>query len=68
VAGDAAKGAGGLAGYLITKIGPFMSAYEELADGHFSRGMRVFMRKRSPPLGSHMLHIWALVAAREQRS
>ena len=25
--GDAAKGAGGLSGYLITKIGPFMSAY-----------------------------------------
>ena len=40
VAGDAAKGAGGLAGYLITKVGPFMSAYEELAEGHFTRGMR----------------------------
>jgi hypothetical protein len=38
VAGDAAKGAGGLAGYLITKVGPCMSAYEDLADGHFAKG------------------------------
>ena len=37
-AGDASKGPGGLPGYLITKVGPFESAYEDLANGHLAKG------------------------------
>ena len=36
--GDATKGPGGLPGYLITKVGPFESAYEDLANGHLAKG------------------------------
>jgi hypothetical protein len=37
-AGAASAGPGGLQGYLITKVGPFVSAYEELAQGHRVKG------------------------------
>lgn len=37
-AGTAAASTGGLPGYLITKVGPIMSAYEELANGHRAKG------------------------------
>ena len=36
--GAAATSPGGLPGYLITKVGPFISAYEQLAAGHLKRG------------------------------
>ena len=61
-AGDAASSAGGACGYLITKIGPFNSAYEELADNHFANGESVcedalllpFTRMTSYPLPLHL--------------
>ena len=61
-AGDAASSAGGACGYLITKIGPFNSAYEELADNHFANGESVcedtlllsFTRMASHPLPLHL--------------
>ena len=37
-AGAAAAAAGGLPGYVITKVGPFMHEYEGLAQGHITKG------------------------------
>lgn len=37
-AGTAAASTGGLPGYLITTVGPFVSAYEELANSHLAKG------------------------------
>ena len=36
--GAAASAPGGLAGYLITKVGPFPQEYERLAAGHLAKG------------------------------
>ena len=37
-AGEAAAAPGGLPGYVLTKVGPFVYDYEKLADGHLARG------------------------------
>ena len=37
-AGEAAASTGGLPGYLLTKVGPFVHEYEALANGHLERG------------------------------
>jgi len=37
-AGEAAASAGGLPGYLLTKVGPFVQEYESLAEGHLKKG------------------------------
>lgn len=37
-AGAAAAAPGGLPGYLLTKVGPFVSEYEGLAAGHIAKG------------------------------
>lgn len=36
--GAATKSPGGIPGYLITKVGPFIQEYERLATGHVARG------------------------------
>ena len=73
-AGDATKSAAGLPGYLITKVGPFESAYEDLANAHVAKGMNMtaalhpFPVHSSWPAAQLCEHAWLRWDSKGQRA